>query len=120
MNCQICNKITEHINICCDCFELVNDKLMSVKKFLRIEYINEITNLTITFCKFDQMKQNSDCPICNNENATNIKDCCSHCRTEIYKRSILLFNTQDNIVDIMDKACRCYEAFKIKVVHPQC
>jgi hypothetical protein len=112
MNCRICNKIDEHMDICCDCFECVLHKLSIVKKLLKVEYINEITNLTIDFCKYDQIQQHSNCYICTKKDPEPIQTCCYNCRLEIYKRTVLLYNTRENLNDIIEKASRCYEISK--------
>jgi hypothetical protein len=116
MNCLVCNQVDEHMNICPECIDLLNEKLKTVEKFLMIEYINEITDLTIMFCKLDKTKNLNCCSMCKDKRFTNIKECCLECRLNIYKRAVLLFNKQEDMNEIIEKASRCYEALKLKKV----
>lgn len=72
-----------------------------------------MTNLTIDFCKYDIIQQQSNCYICNKTEPEHIQTCCYNCRLEIYKRTVLLYNNHEDLNMIIENACTCYEVFRM-------
>lgn len=111
-SCHVCNDSCDsEMNPCNACFDHVVSRLENLKMYLKPEMMNQILQIGFHIC--ERKLNHNPCQLCElatdfNKKYSEIKKICNKCGDEIMKRTILLYDSKESMLQNIERGYRCY------------